>query len=344
MENLEKLLTAYNNAPAIYQATSYWQGNEARIVKEIEHADMHKIREGDNPVFAKFGFNESIYRYNKMPFFRKMLLKTIRKRFNTLPYGMKLSDIREMAFKHCIDYGKLTNARPITDIEVSSYGDPQDLFQIDGRKYTMQFLMYYLRYCFAHKHINFKGDEVVVELGSGSGHQVEVLKKLYPDMTIFCFDLPVQLFICSEYLKKALGKDTVIGSDYTLELQSLNELPKGKVYLLGNWEFPLLKEYSFNVFWNAASFGEMEPDVVKNYLSSVLQNCGWIYLLQARKGKEMAVNGRKEGVTKPITFDDYNQMLPSYHLVEQQDAYRAYKRMSESGGYFEAVWQKVNSQ
>jgi putative sugar O-methyltransferase len=272
-------------------------------------------------------FTQNTFKFIKL--FAKKLL---------LPYFLKLSDIREMAFKHCVDKGKLTSALPITSIETSTFGAPEDLFEIYGKKYTMMFLSYYLRYCFAHKHLGFKGDEIIVELGSGSGHQVEVLKKLYPGLTILCFDLPGQLFLCEEYLKNALGKESIVGTEATLDFKDLSLIEEGKIYMFGNWQFPLLKDYDFDIFWNAASFGEMEPHVVKNYISYVSDQANWIYLLQARKGKESLT---KSGVEKPITFEDYKKMLPTYKLIEEEDAYYAHMRMHQSGGYFEAVWKKI---
>ena len=92
----------------------------------------------------------------------------------------------------------------------------------------------------------------------------------------------------------------------------------------------------FDVFWNAASFGEMEPEIVQNYLSYVLGSCKSIYLLQARKGKESTSNS---GVKKPITFEDYSKMLTGYRLINETDAYEAHRKMSQSGGYFQAVWE-----
>jgi hypothetical protein len=64
---------------------------------------------------------------------------------------------------------------------------------------------------------------------------------------------------------------------------------------------PLLSDLAFDVFWNAASFGEMEPDVVENYLGYLKGDCGWIYLLQARHSKE---TGGRTHVREPIEFAD----------------------------------------
>lgn len=200
----------------------------------------------------------------------------------------------------------------------------------------MQFLNFYVRFCFAQKYMNLKGDETIVELGSGSGFQIEILKKIFPDLTILCFDLPAPLYLCEQYLSGVFGKDNVVKSDRTIDVSDLKDvIEKGKIHLFGNWMMPLLQSFKFDVFWNGASFGEMEPDIVKNYLSYVTGNCEYIYLLQSRHGKE---SSKKSGVVTPIKFSDYNAMLSGFKLIKESDAFEANRRMSQSGGYFQAIW------
>jgi hypothetical protein len=204
----------------------------------------------------------------------------------------------------------------------------------------MQFLSYYVRYCFSQKHIRFRGDEIVVELGSGSGYQIEVLKKLYPDLTVLCFDLPAQIFLCEKYLTQALGEPSIVGTGRTRGWSDLSSIDRGRVHFFGSWQIPLLENFGFDVFWNAASFGEMEPEIVENYLRYVKGNASWIYLLQARHGKE--TTGATH-VENPIAFGDYEEMLSGYSLQEEHDAWQAHRRLWQSGGYFEAVWRKGES-
>ena len=343
MQNIDKLIQAYENAPEIFQAGRYWKAYEDKIANEIKSADIEQLRSGKYPIFGTFGFTEAVYNYSyNMPVFTKIIKKIIRKFFVTnkaiLPYSLRLSDIREMAFKHCLLHGQLANTKSIAEIETSTFGNPADLFEINGRKYTMQFLNFYIRYCFAQQYLNLKGDETIVELGSGSGFQVEILKKIYPDLTILCFDLPAPLFLCEHYLANVLGENRVVKSDRTIDAISLDSvIEKGKVHMFGNWLFPLLKTFKFDVFWNAASFGEMEPEIVKNYLSYIKDNCHAVFLLQARHGKESYKNS---GVINPIKFSDYNEMLNNFNLIIEADAFEANRRMSQSGGYFQAVWKK----
>lgn len=344
METLDRLLKEYHNAPEIFQAGRYWKTYEDKIISEIKQANITQLRSGKYPIFSTFGFSEAVYNYHpNLPLHEKLIKQTIRKLFVTnraiLPYSLKLSDIREMAYNHCVLQGELAGAKPISEIEASEFGNPADLFEINGKKYTMQFLNFYIRFCFVQRTLKLKGNETIVELGSGSGFQVEVLKKIYPDLTVLCFDLPAPLYLCQQYLSNVLGDEQVVQSDNTMEVTDLDGfVEKGKVHMFGNWKFPLLKTFQFDLFWNAASFGEMEPDIVKNYLSYVKGNCEFVFLLQARHGKESTGSF---GVVTPLKFSDYDAMLSGYRVIQESDAFEAHRKISQSGGYFQAVWQKA---
>ena len=343
MTHLTKLYDAYQQAPEIFHVSRYWRAYEAKIIEEVKTADIKELRSGKYPLFSTFGFNDLVYNYHPtMPLHVKLARKIVRKLFidnrASLPYSLTLNDIREMAYRHCLFQGKLSGATPITEIEASDFGNPQDIFSFQGKKYTMNFLNFYLRYCFAQQHIGFNGTEIIVELGSGSGYQTEILRKLYPNATILCFDLPAQLYLCEQYLLGIFGSEAIEGSERNLTLTNLSGIKKGKIHMLGNWQMPLLKGFPFDVFWNAASFGEMEPSIVANYLSYIKDGASWIYLLQARNGKE---SSQSAGVEEPIRFEDYDAMVnDSYHLVHQEDVYEANRKMTKTGGYFQAVWRK----
>lgn len=340
-DGLSALLQAYRMAPKAFQATSYWGSYEKGILAALGSVDMNWLRSGRYPVFSSFGFGDVEYFLSpSWPFWLKASLGLFHgqvvKNRAIFSYNVRKTDIQEMAFRHCELAGELSRARPITAIEMSSFGHPQDGFEVYGKKYSINFLNYYQRYCFVQKNMIFKGDEVIVELGSGAGTQVEVLKKLYPGLTIICLDLPAQIYLCEAYLTQVLGRDAVVGTEVTLAWQDLSKLEKGRVYCFGNWQLPMFKDFKYDLFWNAASFGEMEPEVVQNYLRYVQGNAHWIYLLQARHGKE--TEGRTH-VEKQIAFEFYNELLSGYGLKQERDAWQAHKRLSASGGYFEAIWE-----
>lgn len=341
---LVRLMEDYRAAPDEFQATSYWAAYEGRLLEEVSQLDFSRLRSGKARILETFGFNDITYKYQSKKFPpERWLLRALTRTFGNLreilPYGIRLKDIREMAVRHCQVVGELALARPIGELSVSEFGHPADLFEYGGRKYTMPFLNNYVRYSFAKRYIPLRGREVYVELGSGSGYQVEVLKKSHPEMTILCFDLPAQVFLCEEYLRNVFGDDAVVSTDETSGWSSLAGVQPGKIHFFGNWKWPLLRGYKFDLFWNAASFGEMEPEVVRNYLSYITDSVDYVYLLQARHGKK--TSGKGSVVQKATTFSDYQDMLDGFQLLAEQDAWHAHKRMSGSGGYFQACWKSA---
>lgn len=339
-ELLESLLNASKNAPQIFRETPYWAKYRQEILEEVKKMDITALRSGRHPRLASFGFGEFSPKrsfYNRAKDTVKLLWKYffLGQPYTSpplAPYSLTTRDVQEMAYRHCELLGLLTGSKPIATLETSRFGNPSDIFEINGKPYTMAFLEYYTRYCFVHKATGLTGNEVIVELGSGSGHQAEIIKKIHAGMTILCFDLPVQLFLCEQYLTNVIGKEQIVSAAETLHWQDLSKVRKGAIHFFGNWQFPLLKDYSFDLFWNAASFGEMEPEVVQNYLSYVLGNATWIYLLQISQGKLR--------VTQKIRFEDYDSWVKGYELKEKQDAYQAHRKLVEEGPYFQAVWKQ----
>ena len=340
---LDRLMEAYKASPSEFHATSYWSAYEKPILNDIERLDLNELRSGKYDSFKTFGFNEVVFSYpSGMSVLKRFLLKLLHNNIigkkNVLPYGLGLSDIREMAYRHCELYSELTGSGSIRLIEADSFGNPADLFRINGKNYTMLFLNYYLRYCFANKHVRLQGNETIVELGSGSGHQVEILKKLYPDLTILCFDMPVEIYLAQKYLSEVFKNERLVKLEETIDWKNLIGIRKGHIHFLGNWQFPMLAGESSDLFWNAVSFGEMEPEVVKNYLKFISGNVRWIYLLQARYGKQTE---GKAHVKDPISFEDYIRFLDAYKLVEEKEAYNANQKIKYAGGYFEAIFRII---
>lgn len=341
---LEALRQDYRAAPAIYHATRYWERYEASIWGEVARLDPEQIDSGLYPYLTTFGFGTVPYRRSSRRFgagsgaARRLLEWAGELRGRLLPYRMTLQDVHELAFANAELAALRAQARPPTHLRATRFGNPQDVFEVDGSLQSISFLTYFMRYCFAQRSIGFRGDEIFVEIGSGSGKQAIVLKQLLPDATFLCFDLPLQAFLAYRY---ALGASPgqVVDLAQTRQWRDLCGLQKGRVHFFGNWQVPLLKTLRFDVFWNAASFGEMEPDVVQRYLSYVDGNAEWVYLMQARHGKE---SGRaRGGVERPQRFEDYCRYLSRYTLRRDQRAQGALRPYRESGGYFEAVWQRA---
>lgn len=345
---LDALRRRYREAPGVYHATRYWENYEAAIAEEIQRLELEHIDSGLYPYLATFGFGTAPYRRRSksMRGGGTVLGKALdtahrlagERKLQMLPYGMKLQDVHALALARAELAALQTGARPPSEIQAPAFGDPQDLFECAGRRHSISYLTYYLRYCFAHGAVGLHGGELIAEVGSGSCKQAAVLKQALPDATLLCFDLPLQLFLGYHYCRGFMAEHVVALED-TMDWTDLSRLRPGKLHFFGNWQAPLLRERPVDLFWNAASFGEMEPRVVRHYLEQVADRVSWIYLMQARHGKE---SGRRHGgVERPQTFEDYCGYLPGHTLRRERLAQGALKPYRESGGYFEAVWARA---
>ena len=79
----------------------------------------------------------------------------------------------------------------------------------------------------------------------------------------------------------------------------------------------MISELTNNLFINCASFQEMEPDVVKNYLSFANQSSKSIYLQQEFNGKSEASSAGFPGVLKRTVISDYLEALSNFNCIDR---------------------------
>jgi putative sugar O-methyltransferase len=199
----------------------------------------------------------------------------------------------------------------------STVGQPVEHFAFDGRFFSRSSLNYLLGLVLLKKHLHGDVPRTVLEIGGGFGTLGEVLASAgVKDLRYIDIDIPPTSFIAQHYLSEVLGKDKVATYAQTAnsELIEIDALPQASV--LCSWQIEKLRG-QVDLFVNFISFQEMEPHIVKNYLSHVTRlGARWILLRNIREGK----NVRKDdwvGVDTPILADDYLAMLPGYELVER---------------------------
>jgi hypothetical protein len=104
-------------------------------------------------------------------------------------------------------------------------------------------------------------------------------------------------------------------------MKSIPKQRDGKIFIFGNWKLPELAFLKYDLFWNSASFQEMEPDVVLNYLKYVNQQTNkYVFLCEAMGGKELATAEGTHGVLEQTTLEHYKKGLIDFQL---QDLSRA---------------------
>lgn len=347
---LELMIEDARHIPEVYQPTNYWSYYQQNIIDHIRDKGLQNIRSSDNEFLSSFGardlhpikapvtsiasLSESEQTIKK--FLEYLILTADHPEVPLLPYDLSLNDLSETAFRFSDTYGRVCGGKPLTDIGASLAGGPEYYFYINDKPYTYSFLCHYWRYCFCAKFIDFNEVDTIVELGMGTGKQAEVIKKLHPHITYYLLDLPPQAYLTTQFLKAIFG-DLV--NDYSVHRQNDSIVAEeGSINVLCNWQIDSLKINSKTLFWNAASFGEMEPNVVKNYLDIASKWSTYIYLHQCMRGKEKGNEG-EGGVLEQTTFEHYqNSLAASYTLLSKELAYNPLKRIDDSGGYEEVLF------
>ena len=113
---------------------------------------------------------------------------------------------------------------------------------------------------------------------------------------------------------------------------------KGQILPLSNADVSRLAPRGRSLLWNAASFAEMEPDVVAHYLQHSKPHVDGVYMFQCMQGRRQRGDG-PWGVDEPVTFEHYQAALnPEFELVDRWPAFVPLKKVDQAGGYDDALW------
>lgn len=309
---LDTMLADHKSAPAIYQWTNYWAKKCNMAVSYIRETGLKDFRGIRAPkrtpasTFASFGA------VDLMP-----------------PYAG--SDIMAAVAEHAAG----SPARSVMELPASRVGGPEG-FEHEGKFFTVSWLSYYLRYAYVSRHLDLS-NKIIVEIGSGSAKQAHLLKMAHPDATILVFDIPPQIYVANQYLKAVLGPDELVPFEKAKSIKNFSQIERGKLYVFGNWHIDILRDATFDLLWNAASFQEMEPDVVRHYINAA-SGARDVYLMQAMAGQGVATAPGRGGVIEATTIETYRSALPNHDMVSQEPAYLALPRQPKNWPYTETFW------
>lgn len=354
---LELMMEDMTMASDLYKPTNYWNTFENKSLLEIKKFGLKDFRGRKDSMLYFFGGTDlfpssrasfSFVKSNN-PFkiirnyLLEKLLKTKKNHFIRLAEiisGVNNDDLNFLFFQLAKFYGKARGAKPIESFDSSDIGNPENIFSDSGKSYSLLSLRFYIEYSYCCQYINFDSIKTITELGSGAGGQIEVLKKLYPNICFYLFDIPPQLYVCEEYLK-ALFPNDVISYNETRKLKTVPYQP-GKIFIFGSWMLSQLKDLSYDLFWNSNSFQEMEPDIVLNYLSFVnKQTSKYVFLNENIGGVIMANKKGEVGVLKPTKIEHYKKGLKYFELKNMSNAIRVDSRpKSASSLYKFSIWEK----
>jgi len=213
------------------------------------------------------------------------------------------------------------NGRPpgLLDLSESDYGAPMEHFSFEGRRYSRSFLRYLTGLAYLKKAVDAEGLETALEIGGGFGTLGEILASLRDREGFYVnVDIPPLAFVATRYLQAVLGESAVAGYDLTrdmdvIDLEDLRR--KHRAVVLCSWQLPRVRGM-VDLFVNFASFQEMEPHVVQNYVRRVQPlTRRWVLLNNRAAGKPVAGQPGQLGVEQPTVRSHYLGFFSEFELV-----------------------------
>ena len=335
-----------NSAPEIYRTTNYWKFYEDQFLPYLKKYGLSNFRSGNyepggeilfsfgatnSPLLKKLKWRILVFRVLAYGAKRKLLPAPNPNIFFPKENVMKINLKVQRKFK-TLERASTQSLRSINEISVSDIGEPAMLYENNGRKIEYQTLDLYSRCAYVAKFMDFNKINTIVELGSGSGAQAELIAKLHPSITLILVDVSPQLYVAHQYLS-AVFPERVVRFNPKFCSTDLKTLRKGSIYFLANWQINLITA-PIDLFWSAASFAEMEPLVVKNYLKVASNFSNNMYIQQVFGGKHVASKIGNLGVVKKTIFKDYEDSLHNFKLLDR-------RHVSKKSSYEHSFWAKA---
>lgn len=243
----------------IYQPGVMWRNilNEVKVYSDWQRTSDNKVLTDALRKFYRtdlilaFAGDIYIWAYKSKKFNKKLQVYMIVKRFNELIRQRIHFDQRLIS---------------TTDIGKNIY------VNYKGRKLSFK-IMRDAHYLNRILELNLLPTEnpVIGELGSGAGELAILAKKVLPDCTYVCFDLPTTLLVAS-YNVKMTFPDLKIGlyEDFKyLNKITKEDIERFDVVLLPNWCIEFVDEGTCDLFINIGSLSEMDYQIIENYVERI---------------------------------------------------------------------------
>ncbi|MBF0428046.1 MAG: putative sugar O-methyltransferase [Magnetococcales bacterium] len=329
---LNKMLEDMEKAHLFFKPTNYWQVYQNKLLPIIKREGIARFRASDCKIFSSFGVSQipktltRQWLHDKQADFSLVdrITRALLRKNSFFIRSQKQHMETLQAFRNACFYFVLQGDKDkqILSIADSGYGDPQDLFSplpSNNNKYTLSFLRYFHQLQWVRQFVDFSSIRSMLELGCGYGGQIEVIKKLYPNIKLVLCDIPPQLYVSEQYLKQVFPNE-VTGYLETSRMDKIDLTHAKPITIIATWDLKKIIA-PVDLFWSSTTFQEMEPVVVENYLNIIQSlETSFIYLLQSIKGKRVATKPGEMGVLEQTILEHYIQYLPNHLLTQQENA------------------------
>jgi len=337
---LDLMIADMESSGALYRPTNYWAPYCAAVVDEIRRLGLRDFRTRESRILSSFGAEDRFPRFtapdwqppNPQVWDAYLGILNTHNNFwarglGVGPDGLDVADYHTLCATVADHNAARAGLPAFSELSFARHGNPQGIeigaravgeVEAGSRFSTFAALYYFNFACFVGRHANLSEIDVVVEIGSGHGGQAEVLKRLFPGLTIVLMDLAPQLYVAERFLAAALPGQ-VVPYGATRAPGWDGHLEPGKVHFLAPQAIETLVPKGRVLFWNAASFGEMEPEVVANYAGHVSRFADCLFLMQFFDGKQIGAPG-EGGVLRQSTMATYETAFPDFERLVSEEA------------------------
>jgi putative sugar O-methyltransferase len=339
---LDRMMSQLSRADDLYQPTNYWAYYQRHFVPELKRHGLHDFRRRRGSVLSSFGATDLLPQglievSPGIPAAGRIASILNRLVWLTPGLSLRMWGINGTSLTRYF-YARVREkferlGLPLGACGTSRHGNPEDLVEVEGALWSYMHLQYCSMLADALGHIELPDDAVVCELGSGLGRNIEVMARLFPRATLLLFDIPPQLYVANQYLRTVFG-DRVVNYDEAVGVTPQGQLPesvRGRIVVLPTWRFPAWSGVAIDLFWNSASFQEMEPHIVRNYLGGVSRmQPRWVYINALPTGNYWGSGTADRGGTKAPVLDRYyaeglggdyqlQMTYPTEYFLREQD-------------------------
>jgi len=156
------------------------------------------------------------------------------------------------------------------DLPETLIGDCQEFVDIKETRISISYIKQLMRIYNFSKHIDFKKIKTVFEIGGGYAANAHLLLSLYPNIRKYLYlDIPPILYVGTQYLKHFFQQNVIdyLTSKYSRKI-TFKQDNEREIFAICPWQIEKT-DADIDLFWNSASFQEMEKEIIQNYIDHI---------------------------------------------------------------------------
>ncbi|WP_243645036.1 putative sugar O-methyltransferase [Rhodovulum euryhalinum] len=326
------MLADMESAPAEFRPTNFWSSGLTRIIEDIETLGLDGFRTHPSAAF----FYVPLYASNTLRKRGRWLMPLVRR----LPARKRARMMRRLtrSDRAFLDYRiyratEVAGGLPLDQVSESDVGGGER-FAFDGRSYSRSMLNYLRALNLYKRHTDSAGLQSCLESGGGYGTLGEILLKANPEAFFVNVDIPPVAAVSTYYLGQVFGAENVLSyrDSRTMEVIDLDDIRRRyKAAVLCPWQLPRVRG-QVDLFANFMSFQEMEPEIVRNYVTLVQPLIARHVLMRnTAVGKRVARKEGDVGVIRQVRSDFVQSCFAEFRTIAK-DSF-VYGETNETGTY-----------